>query len=301
MAGRSKRGRWQPLAIGCGLVLAITSLAGATTASHDARPPRDVRPPSLRTLQLNLCDSGIARCYTGRSVGVAVDVIRAERPDIVTLNEICRGDVSVLERAMSGANRNGIVSSAFEAAEDRRTGGAVRCRNGQQYGIGLLARVRSPTEDDRTFADVYPMQDAGDPEERVWLCLHAIAGFYACTTHLASKSAIVALTQCRYLLDTAIPTVRSEGGRDPVVLGADLNLISGDSPDAKSCLPAGYRSADDGSRQHIVASPDLAVRSSRSISMRGTTDHPGLLVELVTSSSGALGWRRCSSRARRGW
>ncbi|MDQ1740173.1 MAG: hypothetical protein QOE53_1825, partial [Pseudonocardiales bacterium] len=172
---------------------------------------------------MNLCDSGLARCYTGRSVRAAAEVIRAERPDIVTLNEVCRDDVSVLDRAMSDINHAGVVASAFTAAGDRRTDGPVRCRNGQPYGIGLLARVPASTDGYRTFEGVYPMQDADDVEDRVWLCLHVTAGFYACTTHLASTSSAVAVGQCGYLLGTAIPTMRTQHGLDPVVLGADLN------------------------------------------------------------------------------
>jgi hypothetical protein len=68
-----------------------------------------------------------------------------------------------------------------------------------------------------------------------------------------------------------------------MVLGGDLNLRSGDSPDAQSCLPPGYRRADDGAVQHIVATTDFTVKSSRLISMDGTTDHPGLLVDLSST------------------
>ncbi|MEO7262745.1 MAG: endonuclease/exonuclease/phosphatase family protein [Jatrophihabitantaceae bacterium] len=281
-AGRSSRRLWRPVAVACCLVWTLTSLAGASAARRLTGPAGDLTRPSLRTLQLNLCGSGIARCYTGRSVGVAADVIRAERPDIVTLNEVCRDDVSVLERAMPNTHRDGVVASAFEAVGDRRSDAAVRCRNGQPYGIGLLARVGSATSEHRTFTGVYPFQDANDTEDRVWLCLHAGAAFYACTTHLASTSAAVALRQCRYLLDTAIPAMRARGGQGRLVLGADLNLRSGGSSDVRSCLPPGYRHADDGARQHVVASAEFTVSSRTSITMRGTTDHPGLLVDLAS-------------------
>ena len=58
------------------------------------------------------------------------------------------------------------------------------------------------------YSGVYPRQYLGDPEERAWLCLDAVTRFYVCTTHLDSKSSSVALAQCRYLLETAIPDVR---------------------------------------------------------------------------------------------
>ena len=47
-------------------------------------------------LQLNLCNSGRAGCYTGRAMARAAEVISAEAPDLVTLNEICAGDLSAL-------------------------------------------------------------------------------------------------------------------------------------------------------------------------------------------------------------
>ena len=288
------------MALGCCLVLAVTSLAGAAapgrlTGAAGGLPGAaggltapgaaggltapgaagGLTGPSLRVLQLNLCDSGLAGCYTGRAVRAAAEVVRGERPDVVTLNEVCRDDVSALERAMTGAHPGGVVKSAFTAAGNRDTDGPVRCRNGQPYGIGVLARVRSSGY--RAFAGVYPVQDADDVEDRVWLCLHAAEEFYACTTHLASTSTAVALGQCGYLLDTAIPGMRARNGPEPVVLGGDLNLGS----EARSCLPPGHRHVDDGARQHLVATADYAVTSRTTISMQGATDHPALLADLT--------------------
>jgi hypothetical protein len=282
MAGPSSQRLWRSAAVGCCLVLALTSLAGATAAKL-TRPASDMVRLSLRVLQLNLCNSGIAACYTGRSVREAAEVVRDERPDIITLNEVCRDDVSALESVLSDINRGGVVKSAFEAAVDRRTGRAFRCRNGQPYGIGLLVRIRPPYHGYHRFGAVYPSQDTSDPEQRVWLCLHAVAEFYACTTHLASTSETVALAQNGYLFDTALPAVRTQGGPDPMVLGGDLNLRSGGSASGPSYLPPGYRRTDDGATQHIAVSSEVTVRSSRSISMHGTTDHPALIADLSFS------------------
>jgi hypothetical protein len=71
--------------------------------------------------------------------------------------------------------------------------------------------------------------------------VHAIAHFYACTTHLSSTSSAVAISQCHYLMDTAIPTLRTQNRQDPLILGADLNLTDGQSPNAQSCMPARFR------------------------------------------------------------
>ena len=237
------------------------------------------RGTSLRVLQMNLCDSGAARCYTGRSVVEAGEVIRAQSPDVVTVNEVCRDDVPVLEDALGDAGGDGVVVSAFQAAWDRRTGASVRCRNGRPYGIALVARLPSP--DYEAVGGAYPMQDPGSVELRAWLCLHPRAAtptaVTVCTTHLASGSAAAAGAQCGYLVGTAIPAVRARAGAVPVILGGDLNLRS-DDPSTR-CLPAGHRT-DDGQVQHVVATPELVVGTPRTIAMPAT-DHPGLLVVLT--------------------
>jgi endonuclease/exonuclease/phosphatase family metal-dependent hydrolase len=284
MAGLSRRGLKWLVVVACCLVGAGALMAAASTLGDGTHAASDTTRASVRVLQLNLCDSGIAGCYTGRSVAQAAAVIRAERPDVVTLNEVCSEDVSVLQRAMSAAVQSGVVTSAFEAAVNRTTGDAVRCRNGQQYGDGLLVKLRPPYREHATRSGVYSVQDTTDPEERIWLCLHATGRFYACTTHLASTSPAIALSQCRHLLGTAIPALRAKDGADPVLLGADLNLAYGHTPDARSCLPAGFVHAYDGGRQHIVASAEFTVTSGRTIDMRGTTDHPGLLADLSITS-----------------
>lgn len=263
----------------CAVWLAATAAAGHSSGATSS--PQ--RPTSLRALQFNLCDSGIAGCFTGRSVHKAAAVIRQARPDLVTLNEVCRDDVSELARALSAVHPGAGLATAFEPAVDRRTQQPFRCLNGQQYGIGLLAVLRPTASGYRSYAGIYPTQDPADPEERVWLCVDVSGGFVACTTHTASTSTAVALAQCRYLLNSAVPSVRGWAGEPPVVLGADLNLRADGSPGPQSCLPAGYQRADDGAVQDVVLGPAGTVRSSTVIDMHGVTDHPGLLVGLSFS------------------
>ena len=90
----------------------------------------------------------------------------------------------------------------------------------------------------------------------------------------------VAAAQCRYLFGTVIADMRERDPAVPVVLGGDLNLGSGDSAYLRSCLPAASAVADDGGVQHVVATPEFVVSGSQRIDLRGTTDHPGLLVTL---------------------
>ena len=65
----------------------VTCLAGCTAtvqgpnaaepAPGPSAPVAAVPVPSVRVLQLNLCNSGIAGCFTGRSTAVAAAAIRA--------------------------------------------------------------------------------------------------------------------------------------------------------------------------------------------------------------------------------
>ena len=276
MAARSHSGLWRWIAVGACVAVCAAVLAGSTTGSAAVGA-------RLHVLQLNLCNSGIARCYTGHSVARAAAVIRGVRPNLVTLNEVCREDVSNLEKVLAEGAREGDVVSAFQPAGDRRTAGAIRCRNGQSYGIGLLARFASLEDGYSIHAGIYPTQDTSDPEERAWLCLDT-SDLLACTTHLANTKPTVALAQCRYFFDTTIPALPRRGRAEPTVLGADLNLKPHHVPDVRSCVPSGYVQTYDGGTQYIVSSRDLRVSSGTTIGMNKTTDHPGLLDTLTTAA-----------------
>ncbi|HWB37142.1 MAG TPA: endonuclease/exonuclease/phosphatase family protein [Rugosimonospora sp.] len=272
MTGRGERALRQSVTVAALAACAAVILVGFPSGGTAARP-------ALRVLQLNLCDSGIAGCYTGRSVPAAAALVRADVPDVVTLNEVCEPDVAALAQALTGARPGATVASAFQPALDRRTGAPFRCRNGAAYGIGVLVRRSGADGGYPAYHGIYPVQDTADPEERAWLCLRA-TGFYACTTHLASTLPAVALSQCGYLLGTAIPAVLARAGNGPVVVGGDFNLSEAGTPALAACVPARYLRADDGGVQHVLAT-GFAPVSTRELDMAGTTDHPGLLVALT--------------------
>jgi hypothetical protein len=272
------------------LALCLGCLAGCTADRAASDPISSGRPTTgqdqttVRVLQMNLCDSGRAPCFSGgRAVSRAVALIHEDRPDMVSVNEICRHDIRVLKQAMSAAFPASVVASAFTPAQDRPTQAPVRCQNGQQFGDGVLVVVASPAVGVRSYSGVYPVQDPNDPEERVWVCIDLATRFSACTTHTASTNRAIALDQCRYLLGSAVPTIRRRDGGDPIILGADLNLSARGSPSPQSCLPNGYHRTDDDALQDVVVSPGVGVRSHSAIDMQGTTDHPGLLVDAVLS------------------
>ncbi len=75
--------------VGCLLVLALAGCGGS--------PERD---PSYALMQMNLCLSGLAGCYGKTAYPAVVEEatarIRSARPDAVTINEACRGDVALI-------------------------------------------------------------------------------------------------------------------------------------------------------------------------------------------------------------
>ena len=274
MVGRASHGWRRGLAVvptlACLVALLATAPAGGSSPG-----------PSLEVLQLNLCDSGIAECYTGRSVATAARLIRAHQPDVVTLNEVCEPDVTALATALGQGGPATRVASVFQAAVERRTGGPVHCRNGARYGIGLLVRRPGVDHGYLSYHGIYPMQDTADPEERAWLCLRAADQFYACTTHLASTLPSIALQQCGYLLGTVIPQLAAQDGYQPTLIGGDFNLRERGTPALGSCEPPRYRDTGDGGVQHVVTTRDLAPTATSTLDMARTTDHPGLLVTLT--------------------
>jgi hypothetical protein len=253
----------------------IQAAVVATTSSLPTHYP-------FWVLQLNLCNSGLAGCYDGgRSVPEASTVIQNSAPDVVTLNEICSNDVPQLAATLANVYSGSTVVWAFKAATDRRTNAPYKCKNGQDYGIGLVAHIPGTYTGHQTFSGIYASQDTGSAEERAWLCLHATGSYYACTTHLASTSGAVALNQCKDLTNNIIPTVRnSDGGDAPTVIGGDLNMKFRGSPNAQDCVPPGYFRKGDSDVQHIMATQDFVFSSSRRIGM-SHTDHDGWFVALT--------------------
>ena len=68
-----------------GLVVGVVTALTLVVAAAGGPTRED---GGVRVLQMNLCDSGLARCYTGRSVSQASDVIRAEVPDAVSYTHL---------------------------------------------------------------------------------------------------------------------------------------------------------------------------------------------------------------------
>jgi hypothetical protein len=221
---------------------------------------------TIKVLQLNICHSGHAGCYTGAEpvMAKAVSVIGSTKPQVLSVNESCEGDVTRLRTAMG-------ASQAVFVAAQTRAGAPVTCTNGQRYGNILI--VVSTLAGATPITGRYTAQDSGN-EMRVWACLPAGA-LSACTTHLSASTGSVALAQCKELL------ARAKGLPGPTVVSGDMNLRYQGNPNVQDCNPAGFYRKGDGDLQHVFASTNLTFVTGTKISMSGTTDHPGWLVTVT--------------------
>ncbi|HEY0640714.1 MAG TPA: endonuclease/exonuclease/phosphatase family protein [Pseudonocardiaceae bacterium] len=262
-----------------GLVLAVLPAVLAPAASA-ALPPGY----AFRGLQLNLCNSGLAGCYQGgRSVPEARDVILAQRPDVVTVNEVCRSDIAtVLAPALAQSWPGDPTFWTFSPAWNAAQNGPYQCTGGRgDYGNAVLGHVRAADwQGVTTSGGRYRNQAAGNNELRSWACAHAVGNYYACTTHLAASSGTTALAQCRELLNEIVPAQWAAGGRRPTAIGGDFNLRYGGSPNVQTCVPTGWYRKGDGSVQHWFMTADLRFVSTRSIGLR-YTDHPAWIINTV--------------------
>lgn len=241
-----------------GVLLLLSGLLAAGAPASAATP--------VKVLQLNICHSGVADCYTGAEpvMAKAVSVIGSTKPQVLSVNEACAGDVARLRAAM-GASR-----AVFVAAQ-RPDGTPVTCANGQQFGNVLI--VVSTLAGSSPVTGRYTTQDTSN-EMRVWACLPA-GGLSACTTHLSARSGSVALAQCKELLARAVGLPR------PTVVSGDMNLRYQGSPNVQDCNPTGFYRKGDGDVQHVFASNNLTFVSGTALSMSGTTDHPAWLVTVT--------------------
>lgn len=244
-----------------------TSTTSTDTTDTGSSTDTGTSGQELRVLQLNLCHSGVAGCYKGDAVlAKAVEVIDSVAPTLVTVNESCRADLPWL------AEQTGALDHRFTPAL-RADDTPVKCKNGDDYGNGLLA-WSAPTWDAAKHG-VYAAQSSMT-ERRVWLCM-GYTGFVGCTTHLSTAGA-TALEQCHAFVDGPLTTHAADG---PAIMGGDWNLKYKGDPDAQDCVSRPFYRKGDGSVQHIIATDDLAFLETIVIDMDGTTDHPGLAVRLV--------------------
>jgi len=271
-AGPTRRDRWSVRAL---VLVAAAALTLLLTSSAAALPAGE-RP--LELLQMNLCNSGESTsCYSfGHAVTEAVEMIHRYRPQVVTLQEICRDDLYAphgwgkLAQAMADLYGNSIEVD-FTPTRDRLTGAEYHgCVNGQLYGIGVVHHA--------TVHDVhlgwYTTQSRGG-EVRAWTCSTVLAHrLTVCTTHLTINRDVAA-KQCAELMATLTAATWLT---PDVIISGDLNLQvePGQPHDVRRCVPPGFDRHDDGSVQQVFSTGGVHWVEGSHEPLPGT-DHPLLI------------------------
>jgi endonuclease/exonuclease/phosphatase family metal-dependent hydrolase len=239
-------------------------------------PAERVHPSTVVLLQMNLCNSGRASCFTGgRAVEEAAAVVRRYAADVVTLQEICRDDVLIaanpgglgtVAQALADLHPDERVTVHFVEARDPATGTGYRCNNGERFGNAVLHHGDGKDTRAGWFAD----WDVGD-EIRSWGCAEVAAGgrLTVCTTHI-SDHVRVTVAQCRELFGML---ARASWARSNLVLAGDLNLPASRLGE---CGTDGFRVASDDSVQHVLVRGSLRPVRGGLEPMRWT-DHPALI------------------------
>lgn len=269
------------VAVGCTLVVALTGggrTAGSVprTAVRPTVPATVVQPtaPSSRAtsysvMQMNLCLSGLAGCYPTvaypAEVRDALARISDERPDAVTMNEVCSGDVRHIARAAGYHVRFATVDYGGAPL------GCIRPGGRGLFGDAVLTTAAVDVSATRAFAAQSGL------EERRWLCVTTRRAPEVCTAHLATRrtrvSAATNDAQCAEL--GALIARRSAG--HVLVFGGDVNRRG-------SCAPDGTWSRSDGSAgqspgvQHVYGSRHALGSPSWEVLPAPHSDHDTLLV-----------------------
>jgi endonuclease/exonuclease/phosphatase family metal-dependent hydrolase len=237
-------------------VLALAGCGGS--------PERD---PTYSLMQMNLCLSGLAGCYGKTAYPAVVEDatarIRAARPDAVTLNETCRGDVALLARRTGYHARFSRVDYRGKPLQCVRPGGRGL------FGDALL--TKAPIESTRS-AD---FKAQAGLERRRWLCVTTARDVGVCTAHLNTRAANEVTGNEAQCAELKVILARRAAAR-PVVFGGDVNR-------RRPCAPRGAWTRTDRSAgqapglQHVYGSRTLRSPKAEVLTAEHT-DHDVLLV-----------------------
>ncbi len=250
-------------AMGCGLILGLAGCSGSSETAAASPAPGS----AYTLMQMNLCLSGVAGCYrkVDYPAGVEEAIARMSeaRPDAVTFNEACSGDVAAIARRTGYHLRFSKVIYYGKPLPCIKPGGRGL------FGDAVLTRASIQSAASHAF------EAQAGPERRQWLCVSTRPGVDVCTAHLASPEAVEVAAndpQCAEL--GALLARRARAGA--VIFGGDVNRRS-------SCTPPGFWTRTDGSAHQDPGSQQVyGTGAFRSPSARVVpaihTDHDILFV-----------------------
>lgn len=260
--------------LGKGLLLvAGSAVIGATLFAVSWSPSSSSSSGSFSLLQMNLCLSGRAGCYSPDIHAAVLDeatgAIDDHAPDAVTVNEVCRRDAADLAR------RTGYELS-FATVD---YGGApLPCIDPGERGLfGIAVLTKGDVRTSRQGAFTV----RSDPEERRWLCATTAADVSVCTAHLSTRFSsgerLDNDVQCRQLGQV----LARHADLGTTFFGGDLNRED-------SCAPAGMWTARDIAAsqspglQHVYGTTSVDAPSV-SVTEATYTDHDFLVVATTDS------------------
>jgi hypothetical protein len=257
--------RWGlALTASLGLVIGLAGCGGSSGAATAAPASTS---PNYTLMQMNLCLSGLADCYRKvhypAVVEEAVARIRSARPDAVTLNEACSGDVAQIARQTGYHPRFSAVIYFGKLLP------CVKPGSRGLFGDAVLTRAGVRSSENHAFD-----AQAG-PEQRRWLCVSTRIGVDVCTAHLASPEIDeVAANQPQCVELGKVLARRATAGA--VIFGGDVNR-------RRPCAPSGFWTRSDASAHQDPGSQQVyGTGALRSPSVRVVpavhTDHDVLLL-----------------------
>ena len=208
------------LPVGCVLVVALTGCGRSAPTG---------RAPTYTLMQMNLCLSGLAGCYRKVAYPAVVDEavarIRQVRPDAVTFDEACSGDVARIARRTGYHLR---FSRVIYLGERLR---CVRPRGRGLFGDAVLTRAPIESADGRDF------RTQAGIERRRWLCVTTRVAVDVCTAHLSERTPLEVTANGPQCAELAALLARRAAAR-AVIFGGDVNRRG-------SCAPRGFRVSTD--------------------------------------------------------
>lgn len=301
MSSRRLRG----LLVAAALAIPLAAAPATATAAQAQRP---AAPHTLRVIQMNLCNSGSAHCFTKKrdhygnigddriakkTMAWAVKRVHslATPPDVITLNEICGKDLTGLKKKLGYKGVTYRGDSFFPVRS--KHGGALKCKSSRgstRYGSAIITKAALP-KPYATHRD-YLKYDSQWPyvAERRTMGCRKMSGFTVCTTQLLNiakhggpdSRRQYTEAQCLQMIERA----QKFAGRDPLIIAGDLNLkwskkTPADQASLRRCLKASTRYVtrkSDGDVQHVITTMHVAKVAAKA-SPKWITDHPTLWVK----------------------